>query len=175
MRAILLNSGSVLFLILLSVGCGTKTCTIDPSSAGYGCSDTRQNELERQQLKSQHLEHAIEQSRKDLTMSESRLKELEGKLISTKFRTQKSRDEAAKLAKELKTKELELMRKKKELSKLEAKIVNLKSRKMGKKEELARVTQAENELTQKKKEISVLTNYLRDDLFLRAENALLFD
>ena len=175
MRTILLNSGFALFLISVSVGCGTKTCTIDPSSAGYGCSDTRQHELERQKVKSEHLERALKQSRKDLTMSESQLEEIESKLNSTKFRTKKSRDLAAKIAKELENKKLELIRKKDELSKLDAKIVNLKNRKMGKKEELARVTQAEKELTQKKKEISVLADYLKDDLFLRAENALLFD
>ena len=49
------------------------------------------------------LEHEIEQSRKVLAMSDSRPKELESKLLSTKFKSQKSRNEAAKLAKKLKT------------------------------------------------------------------------
>lgn len=162
------------FVFLFS-GCASTTCTTDPSSSGYGCSTIREAEITRQQSVSVQLEESLQTVKSELTRSESTLKDFSERLSATKFSSSKTKQQASLLASELNQKAIELSQKRDKLVQLEEKVEQLKTRKMGKNESLVRIAKVEEQLVQTKSEIKVLTDFLQNDLFIKAENALLYN
>ncbi len=172
---------SIVFVAGIS-GCATNGVT-DPTQVGFGgglayqigMNSTLDDELERLGERTSTLQQELDKSKNQLNDSKGKTKALEEKLSNTKFRTQKAADKARKVSAELKLLRQDLNNKEKELEDLENKIDLMKRKKSDKRETLRGLEQAEKELSQTKQEISVLTDYLNNNLYIRAENALMYD
>lgn len=164
-------------------GCATNNSSTDPSKVSFlggfshklGMNEALDGELESRKAKSVQLQQELKGSREKLRVSKSRLEELESRLSATKYKSNAAKEKKGKIVAELRLRKRDLNNKEKELADLEKRIKALKAEKVAKKETLIRLAQAESELSDAKQEIAVLTDHLEAELFLKAENALLYD
>ena len=165
------------------VGCATNNNTTDPSKVGFFDSlayktvgnKGLEEELKRRERRSQELEKQLNESRARLLASKKKSEDLESRLRKIRFKTVPAREKARKLAAELKLKRQDLKNKERELVDLEKTITVMKAQKVENKKMLIRIQQAERDLLDTQQEIAVLTDYMEQNLFNEAENALLYD
>lgn len=164
-------------------GCTTTGSSTDPAQGGLmsgllsatGMNRGREAEIKKRETISVILIEDLKESREKLKVSKSQLEELEKRLSKTKHKTKSAKNRARKLATELRLKKQDLKNKSRELADLEQQIKTLKITKSSKKGTLEQLTQAKSELSSTKQEIAVLTDYLKEDLFIRAKNSLQYD
>jgi chromosome segregation ATPase len=170
-------------LILVMVGCASTNCSTNPNevsrlcAARYklGANQHLEDHLAARQMEADSLKRQVEDSRQGLEMSQKRASDAALKLAAVDAKTAAVREQADKIAAELKLKQLDIDSRKEDLRALEQRIDQLKRAKSNNQETIAQLNQAQRDLKQTKEEIKVLTDYLDTDLLIRAENALAYD
>ena len=174
---------SLILLVLSMVGCASTNCSTNPNevsrlcAARYkiGANQHLEDHLAARQMEADSLKKQVEVSRQGLVASQKRVSDAAIKLAAVDAKTASVREQANKIAAELKLKQLDIDSRKRELMALEKRIDQLKRAKGNNKETIAQLNQAQRDLMQTKQEIKVLTDYLDTDLLIRAENALAYD
>lgn len=175
----------LLFFLMFSIlcGCTTTNCSTNPNelsrlcAASYkvGMNKKLEQHLEQKRVEADDMKKQVAIYKESLLESKEQLSKASLKLAAVDAKTGGANKEARRIAAELKLKQLDLQNRVEDLSEIEQRIIRLKGEKSNKEQTVAQLNQAERDLIQTREEIKILNDYLKNDLLIRAENALAYD